>query len=86
MGWFDTDTENVFYSTETLDLAFNFLNEFLDAYVRDLNRKPTVQELEYLLKLSFRVNAYERFFADFEDKKIEEVKFKIETSVLRKNH
>lgn len=24
MGWFDTDIENVYYSDETLDLAFNF--------------------------------------------------------------
>jgi len=77
MGWFDTDIENVFYSDETLDLAFNFLNEFSEIYTRDLNRKPTAQELEYLLKLSFRVNADERFLADFEEKKIEEVKFKV---------
>jgi len=77
MGWFDTDIENLFYSDEALDLAFNFLNEFSEIYMRDLNRKPTAQELEYLLNLSFRVNADERFLADFEEKKIEEVKFKI---------
>lgn len=77
MGWFDTDDENIEYSDETLDLAYNFLTDFSNAYQNNLNRKPTVEELEYLLKLSFRVNADEHFLADFDEKKIEDIKFKI---------
>jgi hypothetical protein len=77
MGWFNTDIENVLYSDETLDLAFSFLNDFSAIYKNNLGRKPTVEELEYLLKLSFRVNADDMVLDDFEDKKIEEVKFKL---------
>jgi hypothetical protein len=77
MGWFDTDIENVLYSDETLDLAFNFLNDFSNAYKNDLGRKPTVEELEYLLKLSFGANADDAFLENFEDKKIEDLKIKI---------
>lgn len=77
MGWFDTDSENVLYSDETLDLAYNFLNEFSAIYQNDLKRKPTVEELEYLLRLSFRVNADDRFFENFEERKIEDIKFKV---------
>ena len=77
MGWFDTEINKILYSDETLDLAYNFLKEFSEAYQRDLNRKPSVEELEYLLRLSFRVNADATFLTDFEERKIEDVKFKI---------
>ena len=77
MGWFDTEIDRILYSDETLDLAYNFLKEFSEVYQRDLQRKPSVEELEYLLKLSFRVNADATFLSDFEERKIEDVKFKI---------
>lgn len=77
MGWFDTDIENVFYSDETLDLAYNFLREFSNIYQNDLKRKPSVEELEYLLRVSFRANLDEDFLAGFEEKKLEDLKFKI---------
>ena len=77
MGWFVTDIENVLYSDETLDLAYNFLQEFSNSYQNDLKRKPTVEELEYLLRLSLRANLDEDILADFEEKKLEDLKFKI---------
>ena len=77
MGWFDSDKEKVLYSDETLDLTYNFLVEFSNIYQKELQRKPSVEELEYLLQLSFRVNIDDSILEDFEDKKIEEIKFKI---------
>lgn len=77
MGWFDTETDGIMYSDETLDLVFNFLKEFSLAYQNDLKRKPSVEELQYILSLSFRVNADSDFISDFDEKRIEDVKFKI---------
>ena len=77
MGWFTMDKENVFYSEETLDLAFNFLKEFSEIYQKGLKRKPTVEELENLLKISLSANADDTFLSNFNENKIEDIKFKI---------
>ena len=77
MGWFGTEKVNILYSDESLDLAYNFLKEFSNIYQNDLNRKPSVEELEYLLQLSFKVNADEKFLVDFKEKKIDDVKIKV---------
>ncbi|MDR2921620.1 MAG: immunity 26/phosphotriesterase HocA family protein [Tannerella sp.] len=77
MGWFDTSIENVLYSDETLDLAYKFLQEFSNIYQDDLKRKPSVEELEYLLQVSFKANLDEDLLAGFEEKKLESLKFKI---------
>ncbi len=77
MGWFDGDGSDCLYSDETLDLAQEFLTKFSENYRNDLGRKPTVEELEFLLRLSFRTVADETFLHDFAERRIEDVKFKV---------
>lgn len=78
MGWFDFEKKDKkgLYSDETLDLAFQFIENFSKAYVRDLKRKPTIEELEFLIDLSFNVNVDDRYLENFNERKIESVKFK----------
>ncbi len=58
------------------DSARHFLKEFSREYQEDLSRKPTVQELEYVLNLACRVNADDEVLADFEEQEVKQVTIK----------
>lgn len=57
MGWWTApDNSQVNVGDAVLDSVRHFLRDFSKAYQEDLSRKPTLQELEYVLELAFRVN------------------------------
>ncbi|ECZ0083351.1 hypothetical protein F7767_11430 [Salmonella enterica subsp. enterica serovar Infantis] len=77
MEWFNTEIEGVIYSDKTLDLAYDFLKKFSETYQSNLKRKPTIQELEFLLKQVFSWNADNEILDNFEKKEIIDIKIKI---------
>jgi hypothetical protein len=62
---------------QTLDLVFNFLKTYSQYFQKNLQRKPTIEELQSILNVSFCANIDESLFSECEERKISEVKFKI---------
>ena len=76
MEWFNTETDNIFYSDETLDLTYDFLKKFSDTYQNNLKRKPTITELAFSLKEVFSCNIDNEILDDFEKQEITDIKLK----------
>ncbi len=77
MGWWNTpENPEITVGDAVLDSARHFLKEFSREYQEDLSRKPTVQELEYVLNLAFRVNADDEILAGFEEQEVKQVVIK----------
>ena len=62
---------------QTLDLVFNFLKTYSQYFQKNLQRKPTIEELQSILNVSFCANIDESLFSECEERKVSEVKFKI---------
>ena len=62
---------------QTLDLVFEFLTSYSQYFQKNLQRKPTIEELQRVLNASFAVNIDETLFSACEEKVVSEVKFKI---------
>ena len=62
---------------QTLDLVFNFLKTYSLYFQKNLQRKPTIEELQSVINISFSANIDENLFSECEEKSITEVKFKI---------
>ena len=49
---------------QTLDLVFNFLKTYSQYFQKNLQRKPTIEELQSILNVSFCANIDESLFAE----------------------
>ena len=61
---------------QTLDLVFNFLKNYSLYFQKNLQRKPTIEELQSVINVSFSANIDENLFSECEEKSITEVKFR----------
>jgi hypothetical protein len=78
MGWWNApENESIILGDAVLDIARRFLKELSQEYQEDLNRKPTVHELEYILNLAFRVNIDDDILGNFDEQEIKQVVLKL---------
>lgn len=74
MGWWEAPEEHkTVLGDDVLDLVRHFLKDFSQNYQNALTRKPTLEELQYVLSLGLRVNVDDDILADFEEKEIKQV-------------
>ncbi|MEN9864864.1 MAG: hypothetical protein RL748_454 [Pseudomonadota bacterium] len=77
MGWWNAPEDpNLVIGDTVLDSVRHFLNEFSREYQVDLSRKPTLQELEYVLNLACRINADNEILDNFDEIEIKQVVIK----------
>jgi hypothetical protein len=77
MGWWSiSDKENITIGDTVLDLARRFLIDFSQEYQEDLERKPTLAELQYALNLVLKVNLDDNILQNFEELEVKSVEIK----------
>ncbi len=77
MGWWSiSDENNITIGDTVLDLARNFLIDFSKEYQEDLERKPTLTELQYALNLVLKVNLDNHILQNFEELEVKSVEIK----------
>lgn len=85
MGWWNIPgKENLVIGDDILDITYRYLKEIRDSYKDDLDRKPTIEELEYLLNLSFRVNLDDDILENFENMEIKSLTLKTQKRLKKK--
>lgn len=85
MGWWNIPgKENLVIGDDILDITYKYLKEIRDSYKEDLYRKPTIEELEYLLNLSFRVNLNDDILENFENMEIKSLTLKTQKRMKKK--
>lgn len=79
MGWWLVDSEE---NIEVGDVVFDELRHFLvcvsKCYEEDLGRKPTIEELQYLLSLGLSVNANSDILSNFDELRVQKILIKTE--------
>jgi hypothetical protein len=79
MGWWKIDDES---SIEVGDFILDEVRHFLESisrqYEKDLHRKPTLDELQYLLTLGFSANINSDILSDFDELRVQKVTIKTE--------
>ena len=74
MGWWNIpEKENLVIGDDVLDVTTNFLKEIKSIYEEMWNRKPTLEEFEYMLNLSFKTSLDNEILADFDEKEIKSI-------------
>ena len=74
MGWWNAPEQpELVVGDAVLDSVRHFLKDFSREYQEDLSRKPTLQELEYVLNLAFKVNVDDDILANFEELEVKQV-------------
>lgn len=74
MGWWEApDNQNIVLGDDVLDMVRHFLQDFSQTYQNDLQRKPSLEELQYVLNLGFHVNVDDDILIDFEEREIKQV-------------
>lgn len=85
MGWWNIpEKENLVIGDDVLDITYKYLKEIRDSYKEDMERKPTIEELEYLLNLSFRVNIDDEILENFEELEIKSLTLKTQKRLKKK--
>ncbi|HRX17262.1 MAG TPA: Imm26 family immunity protein [Spirochaetota bacterium] len=78
MGWWEApEDKKIVVGDDVLDMVRHFLKDFSNSYQNSLSRKPSVDELQYMLNLGFSVNADDEILSDFEEKEIKQVNIKV---------
>ena len=77
MGWWEIpEKENFVVGDDVLDITSNYLKEISASYQGAMNRKPTIEELEYILNLTLKTTLGIDIFNDFEEKEVKSVSIK----------
>lgn len=77
MGWWSApENPEITVGDAVLDSVRHFLRDFSQEYQEDLSRKPTLQELEYVLNLAFRVNVDSDILDGFDELEVKQVVLK----------
>lgn len=77
MGWWMVKNENsIEIGDGVLDKGRHFLKSIADAYTSELGRNPTLEELEYILTLSFATNANSDVLENFDELRVQKVLIK----------
>lgn len=77
MGWWNIpEKENLVIGDDVLDVTTNFLKEIKNIYEEMWNRKPTLEEFEYMLNLSFKTSLDNEILNEFDEKEVKSVSIK----------